>query len=180
MKEDLRDVLVKVAKAFEIENIRWGLGASGVLCHHNIVDIVNDIDIVVVPDDVNKAEAAILKMGQKVMTPPSTYYDNEYFGEFLVDGVELDMMSNMTIKNHGVTFLYEFIFESIDDYMVLEGVKIPVSALEEWYFLYHMIPNKDKKIAILDDYLKTHDFDYPEKLNRFKGIIKTFDMKMKE
>jgi len=180
MNQQLKDVLVKVTRIFDKENITWGLGASGILFYHGIVDQVNDIDIVVLPDHVEQAEALVLTIGKKVDTPPSSFYDNEYFGEFIVDGVELDIMSNMTIINHGIKFLYEFTKASVVHYMKIQDVNVPISSLEEWYFLYHIIPNKDKKIKILDDYYKDHDFEFPEKLIPYKGLLDHFDDKIKE
>lgn len=156
MRKALKEVLYKIAKLLSEESFPWALGASSVLFHHGLTDTVNDIDIMVKSSDYKRLEELLLTLGEKVKTEAVQTYETEHFGEFVIDGVEIDVMANMTVINHGMRYVYNFNEDSITDYMVLNDLKIPMTSLEEWYILYHMIPNKEKKIEILDEYFTNH------------------------
>ena len=159
-----------LAKEFNKHNITWGLGASSLLNYHGLVDTVNDLDILVIPVDIEKVEKILLKIGKKEISAPSEFYSNEYFGEFVIDGVNIDVMSRMTIKNHGVTYIYPFDEKSVVDQWVMEGVSVPMTSLEEWYILYHMIPNKEKKVKLLDEYFSNHEVKNPDLIKRADNL----------
>ena len=170
MTSELRQVLMHLAKEFSKHNITWGLGASSLLNYHGLVDIVNDLDILVIPDDIEKVENILFKIGKKEISAPSEVYSNEYFGEFVIDEVNIHVMSRMTITNHGVTYVYPFDEKSIVDYWMMEDVRIPMTSLEEWYILYHMIPNKEKKVKLLDEYFSNHEVKNPDLIKRADNL----------
>ncbi|MBI9011318.1 MAG: hypothetical protein JEZ08_03745 [Clostridiales bacterium] len=166
MRKVLEDVLKTIATLFNEAELNWAVGASLVLYHNGIVDKVNDIDIVIEGKDVKKAEELLLTLGTKQFTKEIPTYSNEYFGEFDINGVEIDMMSEMVINNHNCSYPYPFDQKSVVSHMALSGVNIPVSSLEEWFILYQMIPNKEVKVDLLNTYFKNHDILYPELLKR--------------
>lgn len=154
MKKDLTQVLLKVTEAFNKASFTWAVGASMVLNHYEIVDQVNDIDIVISCNDVKMADQILSSLGKKQETHEITTYNNEYFGNFIVDGVEIDMMSGLLINNHGCHYLYPFDKSSVVDYKDIDGYQVPMTSLEEWYILYQMIPGRHVKVKLLEDYLK--------------------------
>lgn len=156
MRQELKNVLQKIANLLSDEAITWALGASSVLYYHGLTDTVNDIDILVEKKDYEKLEMCLLTIGVKVKTEAVSTYETEYFGEFVIDGVEIDVMANMTVINHNLRYVYHFSEDNITDCMVVGTEKVPMTSLEDWYILYHMIPNKEKKADMLDHYFKDH------------------------
>lgn len=51
----VKKALEKITKEFEKQNIRWGLGASGLLSFHGILEEPNDIDVIVSVLDIEEA-----------------------------------------------------------------------------------------------------------------------------
>ena len=170
MNNKLKTVLATVAELLNKENIVWALGASSVLYHHQLAEVVNDLDIVVHPNSLEKLEQILLSLGSKAETAPSDTYSNDYFGEFIIDGIELDVMCEMVINNHGASYSYDFNSDSVVDYMTVNGVEVPMSSLEEWYILYQMIPNRDKKVKIIEAYFENNISQHPELLNKTSGL----------
>lgn len=164
MKPSLENVLKTIATLFNEAELDWAVGASLVLYHNGIVDNVNDIDIVIEGKDVKKAEALLLTHGTKQFTEKIPTYSNGYFGEFAINGVEIDMMSEMVINNYDCSYLYPFDKKSVVSHMMLEGINVPVSSLEEWFILYQMIPKKEIKVELLKGYFESHNALYPELL----------------
>jgi len=166
MKAALENVLKTITTLFNEAELDWAVGASLVLYHNGIVDTVNDIDVVIEGKDVKKAEEILLKLGSKQFTEEIPTYSNEYFGEFEINGVEIDVMSQMVINNYDCSYLYPFDKKSVVSHMMLGGVSVPVSSLEEWYILYQMIPKKEVKVTLLNTYFESHDISYVELLER--------------
>lgn len=156
MNKSIKNVLYMIADHLKDEDIVWALGASSVLYHHGLVQEVGDLDILIRIQDVDVLERLLLKIGHRVESEDSDTYETEYFGEFIVDDVEIDVMANMTIINYDLHYVYPFNKNAITDFMILKDLKIPLTSLEDWYILYHLIPNKERKITILDDYFSQH------------------------
>ncbi|MCH4886079.1 hypothetical protein EZV73_00800 [Acidaminobacter sp. JC074] len=170
MTSELRKVLVRLAKVLNKENITWALGASSLLNYHGLVDTVNDLDLLVIPSDIERFEEILLRFGEKEFSPPSDVYGTEYFGEFVIDGVNVDVMSRMKITNHDVTYVYPFDETSIVEKWMIDNEAIPMTSLEEWYILYNMIPNREKKVKIIEAYFKDHPVKYPHLLKRTENL----------
>lgn len=166
MKAALENVLKTITTLFNEAELDWAVGASLVLFHNGIVDNVNDIDIVIEGKDVKKAEELLLTLGSKQFTEDIPTYSNKYFGGFDINGVEIDMMSDMVINNYDCSYLYPFDKKSVVSHMMLGDLSVPVASLEEWFILYQMIPKKEVKVEILKTYFESHDVLYPELLKR--------------
>ena len=55
----IRNILKKVAQCLADEHIAYGLGGSGVLVAYDIQEEMNDIDIVVSLEDIQKAKEVL-------------------------------------------------------------------------------------------------------------------------
>ena len=91
--------------------------------------------------------------------------EQKYFYEYVIDGVDVDVMAGFAINhNNGV---YEYVFDntSISEFKIINGVSIPFTSLEDWYVIYQLIPNRDPKVNMIEKYLLSN------------GINKSFVLK---
>lgn len=173
MNEQLKSTLVKITRRLNETDIMWALGASGVLNYHGLLDEMNDIDILVAKKDCQALEDVLKSMGYMKDFEPSDVYGTEYFREFVINEVDVDVMSNMKIFNHQVTYDYIFDHVSVVGTWALEDVKVPLTSLEEWYILYQMIPNREKKVQMIEGYLQENGANIKllEKLDNLPDFI---------
>ncbi len=149
-------VLSDIARLFADEGIVWGVGASLLLWHHGVTDRFSDIDFVVVPEHALRADVLLSARGKKSFRESSEYYFTEYFFEYTLDGVDLDLMSGFGIRNYGCRYLYDFSAASVVEFADIGGVRVPFTALESWYVLYAMMPNREQRLAQLEQYFRDH------------------------
>ena len=64
--------------------------------------------------------------------------------------------------------LFQFPFDelSISEFININGVMLPFTALEDWYVLYQLIPNRQVKVQMIEEYLKNHGVKKPLLLKR--------------
>lgn len=62
--------------------------------------------------------------------------------------------------------IYKLSFDkkSIVAYKKINGVDIPLCSLEDWYVLYWLIPNKQEKALLIENYLRANGLMYPHLL----------------
>lgn len=145
------DVLIKIYNIFNKNNILWALGGSLNLCFRNIVSDFNDIDIVINLKDSKKVEELLMKIGDKEPSKDKGIYNTTYFGEFKIDGVEVDIMSEVHINNS--SFCLSLRKEDIDIYNYQNKYEIPLHSLDVWLEFYRQI-GRSKKVEIIENYLK--------------------------
>ncbi|WP_027631763.1 hypothetical protein [Clostridium hydrogeniformans] len=133
------------------ENIIWALGASMMLNHYNLVENPNDIDIIVDLKDAEKADSILRSLGDKIERPRIKEYSTKYFYEYMVHGIDIDLMSGFIINYDKVSYEYKFNKSSIRDFKVIDNCKIPLTSLEDWYILYSLMDNREKKVAIVEN-----------------------------
>ncbi|PAB60268.1 nucleotidyltransferase family protein [Anaeromicrobium sediminis] len=165
-KKTLFNVLYKIAKEFNEKNILWAVGASILLNHYNLIDEINDIDIFVHEDHIEKADALLKKLGNKKEREKVGTYSTKYFYEYVIDHIDIDVMAGFVI-NHG-SGQYNYIFDekSITAYMHMGEIQVPLTALEDWYVIYNLIPNRQYKVKLIEDYLNKNKVIHPYLLKR--------------
>ena len=148
----LKKVLSELAVKLNEKNIRWGVGASVMLNYYGLVDSPNDIDIIVSSDDSRVADKILMSLGEKNFSSDLEIYKSEFFANYSINGVEVDLIAGFSIKQNSSYFKYDFDKKSITEIWNLEEIEIPVTAIEDWYILYQLMPNKEEKVLLIEDY----------------------------
>ena len=147
-KEEKLRVLAKMAGAFRQQNLIWAVGASLLLYLKGYVDDFNDIDIMVADTDAVKMENILKTMGS---LQPSTrdIYETKHFSEFIIDGVDVDMMGGFAIVRDGKVYDCDLNPSQITQSVELNGQKIPLHSVALWR-TYYALMGRDQKVAIID------------------------------
>ncbi|BEP28150.1 nucleotidyltransferase family protein [Helicovermis profundi] len=142
-----------IADKLNEANITWAIGSSMVLCIHGLVDKPNDIDIIISLDDIEKADIILKSLGTKSKWEKSASYSSRYFYEYVINGIDIDVISGLRINLEKEVFEYNFDKSSITKSHIINGISIPMTSLEEWYLLYQLMKNREAKVAMIEKYL---------------------------
>lgn len=159
-------VLVEIAKALNATDVLWAVGASVLLSQYGLIENPSDIDITASVADVDKIDKLLSAMGSKLPEKQSKIYSTEYFCQYIVDGVRVDLMAGLKINLPDLVFEYKFDENSIPHSISLEDVFVPFASLEEWFVLYQMMPNREQKVVLIEDYFKDNGMYYPALIER--------------
>ncbi|WDH75843.1 hypothetical protein PTI97_13620 [Exiguobacterium marinum] len=135
-----------------LNGIEYRIGGSQLLKHHGIVEVTNDIDVFVEPDQFEKIDCILSRAGEKKASDPHEAYVTTYFGEYVFERTDVDVMSSFRMKCTDGIYTHPFI-EPDGQWM----------HLEEWVVLYTVIGREDK-LASLVSYFKTNSIN--------EGIVK--------
>lgn len=142
--------LARIARALDAEGAVWAVGAGALLHLCGVTDAFTDIDITVREEDAKTAEAVLSAMG--VLLPPrekSPQYLTRYFGEFTVDGVDVDVMAGLVIVSDGVAYDCPFAAAQIAGFADVCGQRVPLQSLADWK-RYYTLMGRTAKAALLD------------------------------
>ena len=142
-------VLTDIAKRLNENNIKWGVGASLLLYFKSITDTFNDIDLMVTAEDVDRLRTVLSEIGKMRPSNPNKMYRTRHFYEFVIDGVDVDVMEGFTIVRDGVEYDCSFTSDSIDEYINLNGEKIPLQSVSDWRRFYELM-GRDAKVEMID------------------------------
>ncbi len=156
MSDRLRGVLKRVAKLLNSEGIIWGVGASVMLNHYGIVEEPGDIDIMVGMEDIHRLDSVLSELGERVVGVPDEVYKTKYFYEYMIDGIEVDVMAGLCIHKGGIDHSFSFNRDSIGEWMEVDGVEVPLAKLEEWHEIYKVLPGRERKAEAIGRYLDSH------------------------
>jgi hypothetical protein len=160
------DVLSYIGEKLNKEDILWGVGASILLNHYGLVENPNDIDIMVHTKDIKKLDIVLKSLGEKKLEEKVSTYATEFFYEYVVKGIDVDVMAGFTINHNEGEYKYIFENNSISEMKNINGVNIPLTTLEDWYVIYQLIPNRNIKVKLIQTYLLENSVKRPELLER--------------
>lgn len=166
MKKILFHTLAKIAKELNKEKILWAVGASLVLNNYGLIDNPNDIDILVDIKDIEKIDKILQTLGIKKSREKTDTYSTKYFYEYVIDGVDIDVMGGFIIKHVNGQYEYCFDNESITVIKNIDEIDIPLTSLEDWYIIYQLIPGREYKVNIIEKYLLKNGLNNINLLNR--------------
>lgn len=145
-------VLVKAAEALDRRAVVWAVGASALLYCKGIVTDFHDIDLMVAEEDASRACEALLSLGALVPSSPSPQYRTRLFREFLVDGVEIDLIAGFSIVCDGQEHYFPLKREDIQDTALINGRPIPLQPLQAWR-RYYSLMGRGEKVRLIDQAL---------------------------
>ena len=150
--DDKRKVLKTIAGEFNKANIIWSLGASMLLYFKGIVSDCHDIDIMIMREDVPSVkEIMALLHGQRQPFVPNEKYRSEAFLEYVVSGVEVDIIAGFAIMNEGRLFDCGLQPHQITDYADLDGERIPLQSVDLWCRYYELM-GRTEKVQIIRNF----------------------------
>jgi hypothetical protein len=154
MKEKI-DVLKNLIKDMDLYKITYSIGGSCMLFLRGIVREFNDIDLRVKEDDLSKLMDA-LNSHHTEKAIPNQKFKTHHFFEYLIDGVEIDIMVNLTICHEGIE--YQFPLKQTDslDRISLDGIDLVLDNLDEWLLYYELMERQDK-VRIIKQYYKNKE-----------------------
>lgn len=173
------DVLSYIGEKLNEENILWGVGASILLNHYGLVESPNDIDILVHTKDIEKLDSVLKSLGEKKLEEKVSTYATEFFYEYIVKGIDVDVMAGFIIKHNEGEYKYTFDNESITEMKNINGINIPMTSLEDWYVNYQLIPNREQKVKLIEKYLLENGIKRPELLKRALAGNLSSDVKLR-
>jgi len=166
MDKELQSVLIKIAKALNAPDILWSVGASLLLEQYSLVDNPTDIDITASINDIRFIDNKLSALGEKQKENESELYSTDYFYEYIIDGINVDVMAGLKINLREGIYEYKFDKESVPHSFKIDNTQIPFSTLEEWYILYQLMPAKKGKVTVIESYFKINGIQYPGLLHR--------------
>lgn len=178
---DKLTILKKIAKTLNKLNITWGLSSSLVLKNYNLADDFNDIDIMVSKDDLSKLDIALSKLG-KVLSKSDNeiegIYHTKHFYRYNIDGTSVEVMADLDIENDKGIYKPDFDSNTIENFMLIDDIKLPLVALEQWFIFYYLIPQKRYKSKLIKDYFKKNKSQRKDLLK--KALTKEIPDNLKE
>ncbi len=145
------DVLCKVANVFNKKNITWNLGASCMLYLRGITETFNDIDIIVSKEDVASVKELFIDYHLDEREPNSMYKTHTFL-EYIIDDVEIDIMSGFTIVSENKDYYFPLKKGTLSESVVIKGEVIYLETIEKW-LEYYTLMNRTNKVDLLRKYL---------------------------
>jgi hypothetical protein len=134
------DLLRMIAKLFNDNGIKWGLGASACLKINGMNVDVNDFDLIIHPNSFDNAFRLLIELGSKSLEDKNIgVYNTGKFEKILLNGIEIDMISEFRILNDGVEFEYKPDFEKFE---CIEEVYL--TPIWDWVELYRLMGRLEK------------------------------------
>jgi len=138
-----------IAKELNQNNVTWAVGASMLLYFKGIVTEFHDIDIMVTEEEIDLVKEVLSTFGSLQDPNPNITYKTKHFMEFLVDGVEIDVMAGFVIINKGEEHHFALMKENIKEFTQISGITIPLQSLDEWH-TYYQLMGRDEKVNLID------------------------------
>lgn len=160
------NTLSVIGEKLNDHGVLWGVGASILLSQYGLVNRPNDIDILVAVDDVERVDEILSSLGERKPWEADENYATKFFLEYVINGIDVDVMAGLTIHHSEGTFEYTFDKASVSRWVKIKGVAIPFTSMEDWYVIYQLIPGRVEKVMMIEHYLHDKGIKQPELLKR--------------
>lgn len=147
-----------ISDCFNRAGIVYGIGASVMLHYLGLVEDPHDIDILVTPKCVQNAVGLLSRLGVGTKQDKSGVYLTERFYKFNISGENVDLMCGFGVRDEaeGVCTMYPFDASCTPCSREICGVNVKFTTPEEWFVLYLLIPGREPKVEMLQNYLLCH------------------------
>ncbi len=142
-------VLAQIANRLNAAEIQWALGASAMLYLNGVADRFDDLDIMVQTDQALRAKDILKSMGAMKAANPAAQYGMKYFFEFVIGGVDVDLMGGFTIREGEIEHDCSLKSFQIAETREICGEKVPLQALSVWREYYEWMGRR-AKVEMID------------------------------
>ncbi len=161
----MNNIVLDLLSQLNDSKIRYAIGGSMML-KLRLFDVVpKDIDIMVNESDFQHVVDLFQSVAEQVSKPSLIPFKTKYFTTLLLEDISIDIMAGFAYEHSEGIYYAIFDSKSVTDWEKIEGVKLPLMSLEEWYVMY-LVMNRKNKAEIIDDYWRNQDIDHPYLLER--------------
>ncbi|GKU27703.1 hypothetical protein [Clostridium folliculivorans] len=160
------DDLYYIADELNKKKVRWMIGSSVLLYFHGMVNSPNDIDVVIDEKDIMKVKAIFDKIGIEQAKEKKYPYLTEYFYTYIVRDTSVDIMCNFGVAHQYGDYRLKIDESAIVEYRKINDVILPLSSLEDWYVLYQLMPGRENKVNMIEEFLISNGVDHYELFER--------------
>lgn len=153
-----------IADKLSDHNITWGVGGSLLLSFYKIIEKPNDIDILVDVAHATRLNEIMSSIGRPKEVIRTNPFRTTYFSKYSINEIDIDIIGGFAIQHNEGVYKLSLQQESITAHKKINGLDIPLCSLEDWYILYWLIPNKQEKAILIENYLRTNGVKYPRLL----------------
>ncbi len=143
-REKKLKVLCRIARALNEEGVLWALGGSLLLYFKGRTGDFHDIDIMAGETDIETVKRRLCALGELLPKKPNPGYKTRHFLEFIIDGVEVDVMAGFVIVKDGKDYDCSLLPEQVAEHISLEGEDIPLQSLGDWRRYYELMGRPEK------------------------------------
>ena len=147
-KEEKLQVLVQLAELFNEHEIQWAVGGSLLLYFKGLVSDFHDLDLMIDEQAGEQVAQLLEPLGTCRPFIPSPAFQTRCFMEFLIEGVEIDVIGGLAIVSEGHVHELPLRSEEIEEGFSLEGQRIPLHSLRVWE-IYYTLMGRTEKAEIL-------------------------------
>lgn len=170
--EERKNTILRLLKAFQAENVRFGMCCSFNLFLRGIVDEFHDFDFLVDEQDVPKVEDIMKQLGATLVGQGGNgFCESNVYRHYQLERVDVDILAGFRLVTFNTEYLYEynqFEIETIEIYEE-ERIVIPLVAAEGLYLLYYMMEGwqarRRYKRLLIGEYLE-EGIKFPQILER--------------
>lgn len=165
MEIDLDSPLRSIASVLN-EKVTWALGGSLLLKYYGIVNHANDIDVLVAFADADRSHQLLsaIAAGQRGESKPP--FCTKHFFKYKLGEVETDVLGGFRIRHEQGIYELQFDAASLSGYRTIGGIQVPLSAPEDWYVLYQLMPGRAEKADLIEAFLLNNGIRRPELLKQ--------------
>lgn len=110
------------------------------------------MDIMVIEDDIEHVKEILSDMGNIQLYIPDEKYKTKVFLEYVIDGIDVDVMAGFAIKHNEVIYDCSLTKDQIIEYIDYQGEQIPLQSVNLWCRYYELM-GRDKKVKMIKDYI---------------------------
>jgi hypothetical protein len=155
------NTLCQIGEKINNENLLWGVGASLLLNQYGLIEKPNDIDLMVSLEDIDRTDTILKGIGERKEKDRKPCYSTRVFYEYVINSIDIDVMAGFGILHNKGVYEYPFSQESITEHKIINGVRIPFTSLEDWYVFYQLMPNRESKVKLIENYLLSNGIKHP-------------------
>ena len=159
--EDKIRLLKRIAHRLNEVQVEWCLGVSMMLYFKGIVSEFHDIDLMISVDDVEVVELILSEMGTLCPSDhePNPMYQTKCFMEYVIDAIDVDVMSGFAIVREGEVYDCSLCTDQITDQLMLDGEVIPMQSPRLWCRYYRLM-GRSAKADMIEKALKMAGEDH--------------------
>ena len=146
------DVLEKIAKEFNDNNVKWAVGASLLLYFYDIVEKPNDIDLIIDSEDEDIVSEIMNKLGNEQSVESVRKYKTGVFHKFYIEEVEVDIIGDFNILINDGYYLHPFP-NKIEKSILINETRIYLDSLNSWVDTYRAMGDPKNRVKLIENFL---------------------------